>query len=875
MDTINTSVKELLPIKRPGKGKNGRPVKVLVNYFEIKKRPKAPFFKYAVEIKRPYIEAEGSELVARRQPKSLPLELKAKVFKELEKKKGHEWFAGVKYYFDGENTLYSTTPIKAKSNYVVTSVILSDDQDSSGEPNEFQVGIVKLQDQLDLTELDTYIQGKEFQWDHLNMESLKAFNDLVHNDPASRYFRFRDSILDPQTRRSLGGGLELWAGFFESVRPGENTYFVNVKRAHTVFYEKKDLVSFLCEHFNMRDLPVNFDSKQRDRINDVLEKVKVRPLHRPNIKTGRPIKCLSLKKAKEHEFQLHDTDEKTNVLKYFSDTYNIKLKYQHVVEIGSGREVWPIECCEIIQGQKFSNKKLSGVQTAKVITFTALLPKKNIETLLNEGVRGILNFGKDPKLKEFGMEIGDNMTEIPGRILSPPTISFHSSSKEGEKLNPKNGQWNLRGRKFKECSVLNSWFVISCVEEKFLPMKDIERFVVNLVKTFKVQGMKVTMEEPKIVYPSIQGDFQKTIQRECKNSSTYLSQPLQLILFLLPPEVDKKNSKKKAFPREIYDRKLNQQLYKDIKFTTQTVLGVSSQCLVADNVYEGPSYCANVAMKMNNKLQGVNFSTLDDNQPLPLNQKPIMFLGADVTHSPSICCVVGSVDLHGNVFTERHREQKKIREGTNEIKNNSAEEKILDMREMVADILKEYKKRNRFLPAQIIMYRDGVSESQYKMALEYELREIQAACQDMKESGYSPPVTYIVVGKRHHTQLFPHNQRDGDSKGNFLPGLVIEDTICHRYMFDYFLLSHSSLHGTSRPSKYVVLYDDNKFTPDQLQSISYRLCHNYQRSTRSISIPSPVYYAHLAAKNARLHFNRNGKLMPVAANLAQNKLMYY
>ena len=50
-----------------------------------------------------------------------------------------------------------------------------------------------------------------------------------------------------------------------------------------------------------------------------------------------------------------------------------------------------------------------------------------------------------------------------------------------------------------------------------------------------------------------------------------------------------------------------------------------------------------------------------------------------------------------------------------------------------------------------------------------------------------------------------------------------------------------TLLGTSRPAHYNVLYDENKFTPDSLQALSFALCHVYARSTRSVSIPAPVY----------------------------------
>ena len=40
---------------------------------------------------------------------------------------------------------------------------------------------------------------------------------------------------------------------------------------------------------------------------------------------------------------------------------------------------------------------------------------------------------------------------------------------------------------------------------------------------------------------------------------------------------------------------------------------------------------------------------------------------------------------------------------------------------------------------------------------------------------------------------------------------------------------------------------------DELQDLTNMLCHLYGRCSRSISIPTPVYYAHLAAFRARAH----------------------
>lgn len=67
------------------------------------------------------------------------------------------------------------------------------------------------------------------------------------------------------------------------------------------------------------------------------------------------------------------------------------------------------------------------------------------------------------------------------------------------------------------------------------------------------------------------------------------------------------------------------------------------------------------------------------------------------------------------------------------------------------------------------------------------------------------------------------------------------------------MLCSFSPQGTSRPSHYHVLWDDNCFTADELQLLTYQLCHTYVRCTRSVSIPAPAYYAHLVAFRARYH----------------------
>jgi len=181
------------------------------------------------------------------------------------------------------------------------------------------------------------------------------------------------------------------------------------------------------------------------------------------------------------------------------------------------------------------------------------------------------------------------------------------------------------------------------------------------------------------------------------------------------------------------------------------------------------------------------------------------------------------------------------------------QEIIQELSTMVRDLLMQFYRSTHFKPTRIIFYRDGVSEGQFMQVLVHELKAIREACMKL-EVGYQPGITFIVVQKRHHTRLFCADKKDQIGKsGNIPAGTTVDVGITHPTQFDFYLCSHAGIQGTSRPSHYHVLWDDNHFNSDDLQMLTYQLCHTYVRCTRSVSIPAPAYYAHLVAFRARYH----------------------
>ncbi|KAI8839823.1 piwi domain-containing protein, partial [Chytriomyces cf. hyalinus JEL632] len=117
-----------------------------------------------------------------------------------------------------------------------------------------------------------------------------------------------------------------------------------------------------------------------------------------------------------------------------------------------------------------------------------------------------------------------------------------------------------------------------------------------------------------------------------------------------------------------------------------------------------------------------------------------------------------------------------------------------------------------------------------------------------------PKITFVIVSKQHSHRFFAANRRDANVKnGNLKPGTVIDKGVTHPFEFDLYLYSHAGIQCTSRPIQYHVLVDENQFSADEFQEITYSMCYTYARATKSVSLTPAVYYAHLAADRARYH----------------------
>ncbi|XP_057768090.1 protein argonaute 4A-like isoform X2 [Salvia miltiorrhiza] len=295
------------------------------------------------------------------------------------------------------------------------------------------------------------------------------------------------------------------------------------------------------------------------------------------------------------------------------------------------------------------------------------------------------------------------------------------------------------------------------------------------------------------------------------------------------------------------DRK-NSDLYGPWKKRTLSELGVVTQCL-APGPCINKQYLTNVLLKINAKLGGLNsVLTTEYARPLPLPlvySKPTLIIGMDVSHGspardvPYVAAVVSSRQwpliskYRAAVCTQPPRSE--IIGSLFKPVSETVDAGIF--RELLDDFYKTCGRK----PAQIIIFRDGVSESQFNQILNAELEQIIKACK-FRDERWDPKFMLVVAQKNHHTKIFQAN-----SPENVPEGTVIDNEICHPRNNDFYLCAHAGPIGTTRPTHYHVLYDELGYSPDDFQEFVLSLSYVYQRSTTAISIVAPIRYAHLAA----------------------------
>ena len=771
-----------LPL-RPDYGTEGTVIYLRTNYFKMTIDAGKKLFKFTLSLTARYKEPGKDTSMGKAKQPAVPPERSRKRRQALVLLFQHPDFRSIGH---GVATDYGSTIITSKGlplnedgtkDYVV-SYREVEDRTPPANPIIYTFKLT-YSGLVPTTELLRYLastpsdpsdfSGKEDAIQALNIIVARTpnFNPGVFQSGKNKFFQYPT---DPDTYDNLGGGLIAVRGYYSSVRTSTLRTLLNVNVQTSPFYPAITVVDLIMQHgygdwlaveqfirlLRVRTKYIKHEdgsdavkvktifgfSQQWDDVLDNKGKVvldnKKRAVKRRNIQV-RPLN------SQQVSFECKELGNKTfTIQEYFKERYNITLRTPQAWLLNCGtREnpVWiPPELCEVMPGQAFRGK-LSDQQTSQMILVAARGPAENARRIVN-GANRVIGFqGNNPSLAAFGVGVDPKMIVIRGRILPAPPVTYGRESQ----IIPTEASWNMRGKQFAKPIKVTKWTVLRLGGARF------ESNHTNLfTQALKSYGLgnegPINPRGFESPLPGSEDANDASIQKIFKTMS---EAGVRIVLVVLP------NASKVTYAR--------------VKYWADVKSGIHSVCVLADKLEKGgPQYFANVALKFNLKCGG-------QNQLLPkalgfLNDGNTMVVGIDVTHpapktmegNPSIAAVVASIDDRFAQFPGSIRCQE------------SKQEMVSTLKEMMQERLKLWINQNKRGPVKILIYRDGVSEGQYKTVLEDELKQIREACKEIYGQRPQPKITIVVVGKRHHTRFYPTDAAIADNKGNPKNGTVVD-----------------------------------------------------------------------------------------------------
>ncbi|XP_057527179.1 protein argonaute 4A-like [Amaranthus tricolor] len=823
------------PMNRNDFGSKGQKVQLLTNHFQVRMaRSDCHFYQYSVEM----AYEDGTAVDAKGVGRGVIDKLHETYKTEL---------GGKQIAYDGESTLFTLGALPR--NKLQFTVVLGEQQRSgkagnpgSPEDNEdpntgerkrlrrpqrsktYTVD-VSYATKIPLQAITNALRGQDSE--HYQ-EAVRVLDVVLRQHAARRgCLLVRQSFFrnEPKNFFDIGGGVLGCRGFHSSFRATQGGLSLNIDVSTTMIVQPGPVMDFLVSNQNV---------PHPDQIDWVKAKRMLKNL-RITTKTSNlefKITGLSDKICRDQIFELrqrngdgqHQSVEIT-VHDYFVQHHNISLRYSSkypCINVGRPKRpsYFPIEMCDLVSLQRYT-KSLSGHQRASLVEKSRQKPQERMR-VLTDALRAS-NYAADQMLIASGINISIEFAQVEGRILPAPQLKVGS----GQDLVPRRGRWNFNNKGlFEPVEALDRWVIVN-----FSARVDMNMLSRDIVKCGQRKGMKI--RDPFKVFQENHQDRRLPAPRRVENMmdsvKNGLPGPPQLILCVLP------------------DRKICD-IYGPWKRKALAEIGLVTQCISPQKLND--QYLTNVLLKINAKLGGLNsVLSIEHARNIPfVSEAPTLIIGMDVSNGspgrtdvPSIAAVVSS---RGWPLISRYRAS---------VRTQSPKVEIIDglfkpdpetntddgmIRESLLDFFKSSNKRK---PENIIIFRDGVSESQFSQVLNIELDQIKEACKFLEEN-WNPKFTLVVAQKNHHTKFFQRNSPD-----NVEPGTVVDNGICHPKNNDFYMCAHAGMIGTTRPTHYQVLIDEIGFSGGDLQDLVHSLSYVYQRSTTAISVVAPVCYAHLAA----------------------------
>ena len=161
-------------------------------------------------------------------------------------------------------------------------------------------------------------------------------------DPSLKYpFNVRSFFTNRETK-DIGGGINLWRGYFQSVRPAFGNMIINVDISTGMMYKPGPLIDLCLDFFsgprnpNRLSPTQGLPDRERLRLQRFLSGVRIITRHIDGSR-ARVIKKLTSAGANALTFTMRGEGGSMTVANYFKKHANINLKFPGVICVEVGR----------------------------------------------------------------------------------------------------------------------------------------------------------------------------------------------------------------------------------------------------------------------------------------------------------------------------------------------------------------------------------------------------------------------------------------------------------------------------------------------------------------------------------------------------------
>ena len=392
------------------------------------------------------------------------------------------------------------------------------------------------------------------------------------------------------------------------------------------------------------------------------------------------------------------------------------------------------------------------------------------------------------------------MLRLTARVLPAPPIQY-----EGMKFTPDFGSWNLKeDRKFKTGAGMTEWAYAEIqFSNQGLHSGQVEQFIDTLEKSYQsticARQYALSNIFPNCTCPEKQfADLDKYFYH-------YWGKSIKTLLLFLPDN--------------------RQSLFACIKYLGDVRYGIQTICIEISTLQKyikKPWYAATIAQKLNTKGGGVN-QCLPSNELSSLLPSSTMVVGIDVTNPFPKCQALAATSIIGVVAS---KDGDCTQWPASVGRQDRPDEIVVDLKEMMTERLNCWKDTNGSLPANVLIYRNGVTEKATAIVLN-EISAIEEAIAHVYTGHNLPKVTAMAVSRSHRLRFYPADEGavDGQS-GNPKVGTVVDRVVTSNVPWDFYLQSHPGTpkSGSVCPAHYVVVKNDVGFTADGVQLLVSSPC---------------------------------------------------